>query len=126
MFNIGTIVISNLPEGDYTVVITDANGCTINCSNTVEAGACMLTIDPQVTHISCEGGSDGTIELWVGGALGNVTYEWNPASIGNIPNPENLGSGSYSVTVTDQFGCSNYAVVTLADPETFTITCSVV
>jgi gliding motility-associated-like protein len=126
MFSVGTIPIANLLDGVYNIVITDVNGCTINCSTTIEAGVCMLTVDTQINNISCAGETDGSIEIFVAGALGNVTYSWNPASIGNIPDPINLSPGSYAVTVTDQFGCSNTAVATLTDPAPFVITCSTV
>ncbi|MBK7428486.1 MAG: gliding motility-associated C-terminal domain-containing protein [Saprospiraceae bacterium] len=126
MFNIGTIPIANLLDGDYDIVITDVNGCTISCSTTIEAGVCMLTVNTQIFNISCVGETDGGVEVFVGGALGNVTYSWNPSSIGTIPDPMNLGPGSYAVTVTDQFGCSNTAIAILTDPAPFLITCTTV
>ncbi len=126
MFNIGTIPIANLLDGDYNIIITDANGCTISCNTTIEAGVCMLTIDPQVQNISCAGADDGSILLFVNGSLGNNTYTWNPSSIGNIANPSGLSAGSYSFTVTDQFLCSNTGIVTLTDPPAFVINCATI
>lgn len=126
MFSIGTLSISNLLDGAYNIIITDANGCTVNCSTTIDAGVCMLSIDPQIQNISCAGADDGSILLLVNGALGSTTYEWNLATIGNIANPAGLSAGVYSVTVTDQFGCSDISSITLSDPSPFTVQCLVV
>jgi len=53
----------DIPIGDYAVVITDANGCQIDSSFVVNELQLELSPDANIVEPSCNGASDGTIEL---------------------------------------------------------------
>ena len=105
-------------SGTYTVVVTDANGCT--ASETTEV---MVNEAPTATAIptapSCNGGSDGSYNIAVTGGSGPYSYS-DGTNTGNNQAPSitvsNVSAGSYTVTVTDAKGCMTTTSVTLLEP----------
>ncbi|HMT30053.1 MAG TPA: SprB repeat-containing protein, partial [Bacteroidia bacterium] len=60
--------ISGLASGNYTVTITDANGCTSQKNGTVSQPAAALNGSTNVvSSVSCFGGADGQVSLSVNG-----------------------------------------------------------
>lgn len=106
--------INNLPDGNYTVTVTDANGCTATDNATVAAGppCCVLAISATSTNPTC-GANDGSITVTVTTGSGNYTYAWTGG--GSTTNTlSNISSGTYTVTVTDiTQGCDHDTTITL-------------
>ncbi|WMN12979.1 FG-GAP-like repeat-containing protein [Marivirga salinae] len=95
-------IFSNLTAGDYDVIVTDGNNCTQTVTVTVKEPA-MLTISGEVANSNSTDGN-GSISLTANGGTGNLSYEWsNGATSANI---SELTIGEYTVTVTDENGCS--------------------
>ena len=89
--------LTNLNGGDYTVIVTDANGCTsIHTYNVFEAG--QLTVTEILTNETCVGSSDGAIDLTIS-SNGPPTILWSNGT--TTENLSNLAVGSYTVTITD-------------------------
>lgn len=100
-----TATISNLIPGNYTVTVTDQNGCTKVQTVNVGGVSCNLSISLSATSTSCPGSQEGTAEVTtVQGASGNLNYKWSNGSASFYIS--NLNAGVYSVTVTDGLGCS--------------------
>jgi hypothetical protein len=59
----------------------------------------------EKTDVLCFGDSNGLLELIVKGGKAPYTYDWSHSATLNSPNALNLVAGSYSVKVTDAFGC---------------------
>ncbi len=102
--------IANLFSGLYRVIVTDI-GVTPNQVDTAIAqvrGDDTLTINKTVTNEGCQGASDGSFEVIVSGGSGFYTYTWlKPnGTTANTKNLLNLSPGIYSITVTDNKGCS--------------------
>ncbi len=106
----------NLGAGSYTVIVTDANSCTLSATITVGAPDALTLEFAQVDTVSCFGGSDGGILVQVSGGTPDYTYAWD-AALGNTNNPGNLSAGTYCCTVTDANGCSIDACVSLPEPD---------
>ncbi|WP_299686052.1 SprB repeat-containing protein, partial [uncultured Dokdonia sp.] len=98
------------------VTVTDANGCDVQTTVTVNEGSCQnLAITATATDVSCNGFSDGTASSNTTGGVGPFTYSWsNGATTENITG---LVAGTYTVVVTDAFtGCTNQDTVEVTEP----------
>jgi gliding motility-associated-like protein len=116
---IGTLVDqNNVGAGNYTVQITDLNGCQITVGTTVSEPS-QVTSSAQVTSnyfgqaISCVGETDGSAGATASGGVPGYTYVWNTAPVQSGNQAINLGEGTYAVTVTDLNGCTSTSQVTL-------------
>lgn len=102
---------NDLSEGDYTVTITDANGCIE--ITTIEVGVCPNSLDlsADVSHVTTVGGSDGVVTILAGNGDGPYTYEWatgdSTATVSGLP------VGDYQVVVTDAHNCFDLITVTV-------------
>jgi hypothetical protein len=107
--------ISSLIAGSYSVVVTDANGCssTSNSYTITEPNSIQNTA--SVTSVSCFGSNDGSIDITVSGGTSPYSYFWsNGATTQNVVS---LLAGSYSVVVTDANGCSFTSIsYTITEP----------
>ncbi|MFZ1496327.1 MAG: T9SS type B sorting domain-containing protein [Saprospiraceae bacterium] len=111
------IDISNLVSGNYSVTVTDANGCTATCNFIINDGNCTMTLNITKTDNLCFGDCNGIIDVTVNNAIGGVTaYTWSNASTGNVEDPSNLCAGSYTVTVTDGANCTASVMTTISQP----------
>ncbi len=104
--------ISNLPPATYTVTVTDANGCTDVSSISINAGvSCNLSLSLSAQHESVAGANDGTITSNVSSGAAPYNYAWsNNASTQHLVG---LSPGNYSLTITDQNGCTVQATTTV-------------
>ncbi|MDX2002124.1 MAG: Ig-like domain-containing protein [Chitinophagales bacterium] len=105
---------SGLTSGEYTVVVTDANGCTATVTDTIFQSG-QLSIDAlAITNVSCFGGNDGAIDVTISGGTLPYTYVWsNGATTEDI---SGLSAGSYTITVTDSNGCVASATFNVGQP----------
>ncbi|MBK8470746.1 MAG: SprB repeat-containing protein [Sphingobacteriales bacterium] len=109
-----TSSISGLVAGTYSVTVTDANGCTDECTTTVQEPGCSLTASASGTNVLCNGGADGTATATASGNTGAVTYLWsNGATTASI---SSLAVGTYSVTITETPTCTAVASYTVTEP----------
>jgi len=101
--------ISGLSAGNYTVSVTDANGCTSTSTvNITEPSA--LTPSTSSVSASC-GASNGSVSISATGGTPFYTYLWNTTATSQTVN--GLPSGSYTATVTDSKGCTQVAIQTI-------------
>ncbi len=96
--------ISNLIAGNYSVLVTDANGCTSNLLTTITQPTNALTSSGTTTPINCSGNANGSISLTPSGGTAPYTYLWNNNAI--TQNLNSLISGVYTVTITDANSCT--------------------
>jgi len=115
--------LSNLSAGNYSVIITDINGCTDTNWATVNQPSNGLALSLSSTsingyNISCFSENTGNIIANSAGGLGTLTYQWSNGD--STQNISNLPAGSYSVTMTDSVGCSLFDNITLTEPTELT------
>jgi len=104
-----------LAGGDYNVLVTDENNCTAIGTVTVTEPA-PLVGDCTSTEISGAGQTDGSVAVSVTGGEGTYAYVWDGLP-NDTPTIENLGPGSYMVTVTDGNNCSIQIVCEILDAD---------
>lgn len=111
--------IAGLTGGNYSVLVTDANGCAWNSAWTITESPAIV-IDASVSsypngyEVSGFQGSDGSILITATGGTEPYTYLWSNGSTGT--SITGIPAGSYTVTVTDANGCSTTRTLTLESP----------
>lgn len=110
----------NLAGGSYTVVVTDANGCTAEFSTTVNIPG-GLTASASATPLDCYGDVNADIDVTVNGGTGTLTYQWNQVGFGNNQDISSVGPGTYIVTITDANNCSVQTSVIITEPDSISI-----
>jgi hypothetical protein len=102
--NISAELLERVPAGDYTVKVTDANGCTAAQSVTLpQEELSVATLRTQ--NARCASGEDGSATLQTTGGTGPYDYLWFPYG-GNGPSASRLSPGTYTVQVADVNGCT--------------------
>ena len=74
-----------------------------------------LTVSIFPTEISCFGAGDGVLSGVALDGIGPFEYSWSSGQSDNLI--EELGPGVYSLTVTDQAGCTGLAEYSLTEPD---------
>lgn len=108
---------TSLTAGNYSVVVTDNNGCTIS-GNTNVGGSPPINLTVSNTPVSCFGGSDGTATTNPSGGTAPFTYAWSDAGAQATQTATGLQAGTYSVTVSDTQGCTATIQTTVNAPLT--------
>lgn len=108
---------SDLEPNDYTVTVTDANGCSVDETFTVGIiDGLGVTITPSVFSINQ--GDNVDLIVTVNPNLTDLTYTWIPSdglSCSDCPNPTASPNETttYTVFVTSEDGCEGEATVTI-------------
>jgi len=97
---------TGLIAGTYSVIVTDANGCTSNVSVTINEPVAAISLVITTTDITCFGLNDGTATAIPSGGTPPYTYLWSVnAGSQTTSTANNLPLDTFSVTVTDTNGC---------------------
>lgn len=116
--------ISGVAAGSYTATVTDINGCSAFATGLVTQPNALIANASPLTNfngfnISCNGLTDGAINLTVNGGVTAYTYNWSNGA--TVQDPSSIGAGNYNVTVTDANGCTATASVTLTQASPLTV-----
>lgn len=116
-------VFSGVPSGDYTITVTDANTlCSVDVAITLKA-ATPVTFTADPIHVSCFGGSDGSITVNLPDSNDNPVYTYaiiaGPTTVAAQSSKvfTELPAGTYTVEVTSGRGCSLTQDVTITEPD---------
>jgi gliding motility-associated-like protein len=111
----GTIEdLAGLPANSYTVVVTDANGCTATLQNNVTQPNAPLSSSTVMNPVLCFGGNSGSIDLSPAGGTAPYSYNWSSGQI--IQDINFLTAGNYVYAITDANGCNHTDNVTVTQP----------
>ncbi len=109
-----TATATNLLAGNYSVVVTDAAGCT-NLANVVVAEPATITVDFTTVNNECFGYEDGSAEAEVEGGEQPYTFIWSNG--GTSAKQVELAADTYFLTISDANGCSKVDSVFISAPE---------
>ncbi len=112
---------SNLAAGIYSVVATDAAGCSATASITITQPTALVA-NAVSTNPSCFAGTNGTATASAVGGTPPYTYSWTSPGTPTTPSVTGLSAGTYTVTITDSNGCTRTSTVTLTNPPTLSTT----
>ncbi|MBS1637382.1 MAG: choice-of-anchor L domain-containing protein [Bacteroidetes bacterium] len=115
--------LANIGAGTYSVIVTDANACTTTTAITLTQPSVLLAsaTSPTVAggyNITCNGASNGAVNLGINGGTPVYTYAWSGPSgyTSTLQNPASLQAGVYYVTATDANACTATTTIVLTEP----------
>ncbi|MEI6594619.1 MAG: hypothetical protein WCO28_03585, partial [Bacteroidota bacterium] len=106
----------------YSIIAKDTSGCTslpfeIQIPDTLSITSTLSNYNGS--NISCNGSSNGAIDITVTRGTAPYTYAWNNSA--TTQDISGLGAGFYRVIVTDHNGCSRRDSFTLTQPDTLSL-----
>tara|TARA_B110000046_G_scaffold106737_1_gene114155 strand:+ start:6081 stop:15593 length:9513 start_codon:yes stop_codon:yes gene_type:complete len=119
-----TQTINSLSAQQYTVTVTDANGC--NVDNTFNVGGpTQIQVNLTIDSVDCNGGTAIATIAPAGGTGVYPTVEWSSTGVDAGPSRfveggllGSLAGINYSVTVTDNSGCTQVESFSITEPLT--------
>jgi SprB repeat/Secretion system C-terminal sorting domain len=94
--------------GNYTLTITDANGCTTSASLNITQPQALALKVTQITKATGTS-SNGAIDITLSGGTKPYTFYWKKDGVAignNTQNLINLAAGTYELVVTDANNCT--------------------
>lgn len=113
---------NNLVAGNYSVVVTDNLGCVDSSYSytvydpTQIVSNITITTNYNGSNITCFNDSTGELTASATGGTGSYSYLWSTGD--TTSTTDSLNAGTYSVTVSDIYGCSDVSQITLVNPDT--------
>ncbi len=105
----------NLDAGIHTVVVTNEDDCIDTASVEIFQPTDPLRASIEViSEINCFGENTGLLKATSSGGNGVYRLEWNNEVRSEMN--DNLEAGTYTVTLTDQQGCTHTTSADLAQP----------
>ncbi len=123
----GFDTLSLVPQGNYSVVVTDSKGCTNQAEISITHPNAIEVYFEDVINIRCEGNADGQATATYSGGLGfgNYSVVWTDSqnnTISLFAEASNLVAGNYVATYTDNNGCVGSNSLTIDYSELFSLT----
>lgn len=113
--------INDLAPGNYSVTVTDGNGCTESESGEVLLVGNPMNLTSTVNHVDCFNGNDGTATINISGGTPGYVVNWPAGVNGNGNFADNLEAGVYTVQVVDANNCDMTLNVTVNEPSLLTV-----
>ncbi|GEM_PF-558954 len=109
-----TQIVNGLPQGTYTVTVTDANGCSTQDADTLEALSNLTVVLDSVLDANCFGETNGFLAVTAMNGVGSYSYTWSNG--GSTDSAQVVAAGNYTVSVTDNAGCIGTFTGTVSEP----------
>ncbi len=112
-----------LCPGSYTVLITDANGCSVS-ETAVVGGPQPIEINGAVSQPLCYDDCDGFIAVTFENAVEPVTLSWLDAAgneVGDASTLEGICEGGFTLLLVDADGCTETAEFAIVQPDSITV-----
>ena len=108
---------TGLAAGNYTVTVTDQNGCLATRDTTVLQPDLLVVDTVAQDSVSCFGANDGLAYVGATGGTGIISYSWDASAANQTSDTAiALAAGFYTVRLTDENGCFIDSNVTVLEP----------
>jgi gliding motility-associated-like protein len=107
--------ISDIPAGEYSVTVTDANNCKQEFETEVSEPKNEFTVQTEVSDVLCYGETTGSIKANPDGGVSPYTFSWSNGS--SAQNLTNIAAGSYTLTAVDNNGCTYFSGAVVSQPD---------
>lgn len=111
--------IAKIPAGEYSLTMTDANGCKALYSANITQPRKLIKAIDAITDVRCYGENYGAIYVTVLEGIAPYTFKWNTGS--TAEDLTDLSPGNYSLTVTEANGCKSTIDATIEGPPAFNV-----
>lgn len=112
---------TGLPAGSYSVTVTDSKGC-VDSTSIALSNSNAPNITAVITDVTCNGNTDGAVNISVTGGTSPYLYTWNvPPPQTNTQDLNTLAAGNYFVFVNDAQGCLSVRTFTVAQPAVLSV-----
>ncbi|MBI4646926.1 MAG: gliding motility-associated C-terminal domain-containing protein [Bacteroidia bacterium] len=103
-----------VPQGIYSVTVTDSKGCTTIAAVNISEPAAGISITSIITNVDCFNSPSGAINITTSGGTPLYAYQWSNGD--NNEDLDTVQAGTYSVTVTDINLCTSSSSFTITQP----------
>ena len=107
---------TNVGPGVYSVFVRDANGCVKSAQAIVKQPNAPLTISHSKKNVTCNGATDGFIQIHASGGTGVLEYSLDNGTYQSDSTFMNLNPGFYIIHVRDENGCVESETVNITQP----------
>jgi gliding motility-associated-like protein len=116
-----TEILSNATAGNYTLILTDGNGCVTEIDETIPSVS-EIAAESIVQDVKCYGDSTGTARLIIANGLPPYLIEWSNGDNGIAA--DSLSAGTYQVSLEDNNGCTSSLEVQIEQPDPISLSVS--
>lgn len=102
------LAINNIAAGEYTLLVTDENGCISELAFTTFDEAAPQLSGGTITPSNCEQADGSITDVTIDGGTGPYSYAWtneNNEVVGENISVYDLPQGAYTLTAMDVDGC---------------------
>lgn len=120
-----TVTYNTLGTKSIALTVESSVGCVVSTVKTVVVDPCcdtenQITTASTSTDATCPGAPQGTANVSGTTNFPPFTYQWSSPSLTGA-NLSNLYAGTYTVTMTDQIGCTDIQTININQPPPFSI-----
>lgn len=108
--NMLSVIAAPVTTTTYTLIVTDATGCSSSGSVTVTVNP-SFTSTVSITPATCNLPNGAAVASIVSGGTAPFTYTWSNSSSGSVIS--NVSAGSYTVNITDSQGCISQEIANI-------------
>ncbi|MEO1417119.1 MAG: gliding motility-associated C-terminal domain-containing protein [Bacteroidota bacterium] len=112
---------SGLLQGAYTFQMTDANGCSVAVSTTVNQPDSLELQITEQQNVDCFGNMTGLLDLTATGGVPDYTFALDTLPFGTPSLFDSLRAGTYIFSVQDDSSCITTQPIEITEPDTLTL-----
>lgn len=113
--------INNLPAGNYSLTVMDANQCEVEGSPTIIEPSSINLQVADIQNVICFGDATGVVTVAGTGGSPNYQYSVDGINFQDSPSLANLAAGEYTITLRDQRGCVEDVTAIINQPDELTV-----
>jgi gliding motility-associated-like protein len=117
-------VFAGLSTGMHTLIVTDANTCSLVTTFSVGNTSMVTLAIISQTDVLCYNNCDGKLILNVNNAIAPITYSLTGLPSFNSNTITTICAGSYTIKATDAIGCYATTTATFSNPAPYSFSVS--
>jgi len=113
---------TNLAAGIYTLTVRDANSCAVTNAVTINSTSGPTAVASVTSAVKCHG-QTGSVTATASNGTAPYTYKWSTGASSVTTNTQLTiiqPAAAYTITITDNNGCSSSSAITLTEPALLT------